>query len=432
MVCYNSRGRPDGDVAVLAGRRVAHGQHRDVNSRPDVLIVTPQVPYPPDTADRARAFHLVRVIGRYANPHLLSLADGPVDAQVAAAMNGECTRFEAIPHSGLALARGVRSWVLGGSLSEGTFRSAQLATTIQQWAAETRFTAAVAYTSSVAHYIRLAGLEDATKVVDLGDLDSQKWADAAATWPPKSWACQLESHRLSRLERSICSWAHAVVLASESEAAMLRERAKTPNIGVVPNGIDISYYAPTSPGAETGCLFVGSLNYMPNVEGIGWFARAVWPNVRQHWQDVRLTIVGRKPNAAAKDLAEIPGVDVIDHPDDVRRYFDRAAVIVVPMRVARGLQSKVLDGMAAGKPVVASPEALEGFGKRPDLPARPASEAREWVETIHWLLGDQDARHKLGHMGRTFVERFHNWQHCLRPFADLLRLGDPAMHGRAR
>ena len=403
-----------------------------MNSRPDVLIVTPQVPYPPDTADRARVFHLVRLVGRHANPHLISLADPEVSPQTAAALNGECSRFDAIPVGGAALLRGVRSWALGGSLSEGSFRSAQLATTIQQWAASTRFAAGIACTSSVAHYLRLPGLESATKVVDLMDLDSQKWADAAATWPPKSWACLLESRRLRRLERSICAWADAVVLTSVSEAVTLRELAQANNIHVVPSGIDTSYYAPSSPGAETGCLFVGSLNYMPNVDGIGWFARAVWPNVRQHWPDVRLTIVGRKPNAAARELADIPGVDVIDQPGDVRPYFDRAAVIVVPLRVARGLQSKVLEAMAVGKPVVASPEALAGFGNRPDLPARPASEAGEWVETVHWLLGDQDARHKLGHMGRNFVERFHNWSHCLRPFADLLRLGDPAMHGRAR
>src|SRR5262249_24555961 len=169
----------------------------------------------------------------------------------------------------------------------------------------------------------------------------------------------------------------------------------------------------------------------PDVEGAGWFARAVWPNVRQRWPEIRLTVVGRRIGPAAKDLAEIPGVDVVGNVMDVRPYLDRAAVVVVSHQAPRGLQNSVLEAMAVGKPVVASPAVAAGFGSRPDFPARTLAEPSEWLETILGLLADQHARHHLGRAGRAYVEQHHNWSTCLRPFARLLSLEDADVRGRA-
>lgn len=317
-------------------------------------------------------------------------------------------------------------------MSAGASRSSDLTTTISQWAARTRFVAALASAASVARYLRLPGLEGARTLVDMASLESYRRTDeAATTWPPKSSAFALEGARLAHLEKSICAWANAVTLASLWETATLREQTGKANVHAVTNGVDLQYYSPSSPGAEAGCVFTGDLSYEPDVDGAGWFARGIWPNVRQRWPEVRFTVVGRRIGPAAKDLAEIPGVDVVGNVTDVRPYLDRAAIVVAPQQIPRGLQNSVLEAMAVGKPVVASPAAAAGFGDRPDFPAQTLAEQAEWVETILGLLTDQHARHHLGRAGRAYVEQHHNWSTCLRPFARLLGLEDADVRGRA-
>jgi len=403
-----------------------------VNSRPDILFVSHRIPFPPDKPGRSRTFHLIRQLGRYANIHLASLTDAAVDPEATRYLSGECVQFAAFPVSRWAGVHAIRSLAFGGTMSRGATRSSDLTTTIQQWAAGTRFAAAVASSASVAHFLRLSGLEGARTLVDMANLESHRWSDdAAMTWPPKSKAYSLEGARLADLEKSICAWANAVTLASLWEAATLREQTGKANVHAITNGVDLQYYSPSSPGAEAGCVFTGDLSYGPDVDGAGWFARAVWPNVRQRWPEVRFTVVGRRIGPAAKDLAEIPGVDVVGNVTDVRPYLDRAAIVVAPQQVPRGLQNSMLEAMAVGKPVVASPAATSGFGNRPDFPPRTLAEQAEWVETILELLADQHARHHLGRAGRDYVEQHHNWSTCLRPFARLLGLEDSVARGHA-
>ena len=339
-------------------------------------------------------------------------------------------RFAAIAAKGSSIVRGGRAMILGGTMSEGTCQSKEFSATIRQWTAETRFDAAIASSSSVAHYLRVPGLEPVRKIIDMLNRDSQFWTDSAAlAWGPKAWAFGVEGRRLDHVEQKICSWADAVTLASEADVVALRHATGSAKIYAVTSGVDLNYFSPSSPGADRGLVFTGDLESVSVVNGISWFARAVWPNLRQHWPDLRLTVIASRSSAAVKDLVEIPGVDLPSQLTDVRTYMDQTAIVIGPPQVARGLPNNVLEGMAIGKPVVASATALSAFGNRPDLPARPATELNEWVETIHWLLGDQDARYKLGRMGRAYVERFHNWSTCLQPFAGLLRMADPAARG---
>lgn len=275
----------------------------------------------------------------------------------------------------------------------------------------------------MAHYLRLPGLQRTPRIVDLADLGGQKWFDrAAGARLPKSWLYAIEGWQLGRLERKICRWADAVTLASEAQAASMSDATGTANIYSVTNGIDFESFASSVADQESGCVFVGDLDYYPNIEALGWFSRAVWPNVRQWRPEARLTIAGRKPAQAVQELRAIPGVDVIGEDRDVRPYLARAAVAIAPLRSPRGLPNHVLQAMAAGKPVVASPAALSAFGDQPDLPAWPVSDASEWVAVITSLLGDEAERHRLGEAGRTYVQLHHNWNYCLSPFRGILGL----------
>ncbi len=169
-------------------------------------------------------------------------------------------------------------------------------------------------------------------------------------------------------------------------------------------------------------MFVGALDYRPNVDAACWFSRAVWPAVRRARPEARFYLVGRRPAPAVQALAALPGVDVIGQVPDVRPYVARSAVAVVPLRIARGVQNKVLEALAMAKATVASPMTLAGLRGESTPGVVMASAAQEWAAAVVRLLDDAPQRHRLGEAGRRYVAAHHCWGHCLEPFLDLLRL----------
>ena len=191
----------------------------------------------------------------------------------------------------------------------------------------------------------------------------------------------------------------------------------------IPNGVDLEYFRPAGAATgEAGCVFVGALDYRPNVDAACWFCQEAWPEIHRRRPETRLRLVGRRPTAAVRRLAAIPGVEVVGQVPDVRPYLSSAAVAVNPLRIARGLQNKVLEAMAMGKAVVASPQALAGLRRRDEAPALCAASTAEWVEVVGNLLDQPERRRRLGAEGRRFVETHHDWDVCLSPFDSLLGL----------
>src|SRR5262249_10054927 len=160
----------------------------------------------------------------------------------------------------------------------------------------------------------------------------------------------------------IAAWAKHVLLVSEAETQLFEGIAPRANAATITNGVDLDYFSSDkhSPGTDT-CVFVGALDYRPNVDAANWFGRSVWPNLHAQRPNAEFHIVGRNPVGAVCELANIPGIKLIGQVPDVRPYVRRATTVIVPLRLARGIQNKVLEAMALGKPVVASPQACAGL-----------------------------------------------------------------------
>src|SRR5262249_47011580 len=157
------------------------------------------------------------------------------------------------------------------------------------------------------------------------------------------WLYRREGQRLRRLEEALPAWTGAVTLVSEAEADLYRSFCTPGRVETVANGVDLDYFQPQECAAPKGCVFVGALDYRPNVEAARWFCRGVWPQLRRREPGLTLALVGRRPAPAVEALAEVPGVEVVGQVPDVRPYVARAAVAVVPLRIARGVQNKVLE-----------------------------------------------------------------------------------------
>jgi polysaccharide biosynthesis protein PslH len=394
-------------------------------TRPNVLYLIHRVPYPPDKGDRIRSYHLLRYLSQRATVHLACLADEPVSAETKTALKGLSARLAIVPLGNWSRWLQLPAAFFGGqTISESVFHSPNLVEVLRGWGKETNFNVSLASASSMVPYQRLDEFRDVPAVVDLMDVDSQKWLDySAAERGFRGRVYQMEGRRLRELERTLPLWARAVTLVSDAEADLFRQFCSWDGVHAVTNGVDQDYFRPADPSpAEDGCVFVGALDYRPNVDAACWFSKEIWPQIRRRCPEARFRIVGRQPVPEVVSLAKLPGVEVVGQVSDVRPYVAEAAVAVVPLRMARGVQNKVLEAMAMAKPVVASPQGLTGLRHKLDLPALTASEVREWVEHVIRLLNNPTLRRQLGEAGRRYVEAHHNWEHCLEPFGPLLGL----------
>jgi sugar transferase (PEP-CTERM/EpsH1 system associated) len=398
-----------------------------VTSAVNLLHLTHRLPYPPDKGDRIRTYHTLRYLASRARVHLAALADEPPSPGAVEVLEKMCARVAVVPHSGLKRwLRALGSLVCGRSITEGVFHSPGLARLLESWCGEVRFDGVLVSSSALVPYLRRGALGGVPAVVDLVDVDSQKWFDyAQASRIPKRWLYRLEGRRLRKLERSLPGWARGVVLTTPAEVALYEQFAGAGTARVMANGVDLDYFRPAPQSREVSCVFVGALDYRPNVDGVVWFCEAVWPKILQRRAEAKLYIVGRQPVPALQKLGAVAGVEVVGTVPDVRPWVERAAVAVVPLRIARGVQNKVLEALAMTRAVVASPVCLGGLQTVPGKHLLAATTPEEWTATLLALFDDEEQRQRLGAAGRAFVEEHHCWDRCLTPLGELLLSGEP-------
>ncbi|TWT33786.1 hypothetical protein KOR34_36200 [Posidoniimonas corsicana] len=276
-------------------------------------------------------------------------------------------------------------------------------------------------------YARLPKLRDVPTAVDLVDVDSLKWADCAIGAAfPRSWLYRWESTRVQKLEREITRHADRVYIISRDEKQLLQQAVGFENARVASNGVDLGYFTTdfVQESCRLSCCFVGVLDYLPNVEAVVWFANEVWGLIRERHPTAEFKVIGRSPSQAILRLASAPGVSICPDVPDVRPYLRESTVAVAPLRIARGIQNKVLEAMAMGKPVVASPEALTGIEAEPGCDLLVASHASEWVQQVDYLFTNPESMQTLSRRARRFVESNHDWSTCLLPFEELTESSD--------
>ncbi len=389
-----------------------------MSARPNILFLVHRVPYPPNRGDRIRSYHLLKFLAERADVSLATLADEPLEAGTREKLDSICRRV-AIEYVGRSRwLRAAASLARGRSATEGLFRSPRLARTIRAWSRETHFDAVVVFCSSMVQYLDLPELAGVPAVVDLCDVDSQKFFDYAAhARGLKRRLYSLEGHRLRRAECSLPGRVQAITLVSQAEADLYRSFCPNDRTHAITNGVDLDYYQPAATDGRPGrCIFVGAMDYQPNIEGVLWFCEHVWPQVVAARPDATFAIVGRNPAPAVRRLASLRGVEVIGSVPDVRPYLAEAQIAVIPLLIARGIQNKVLEALAMAKPVIASPQALEGLESNAGVHVLSATSYREWQQQLIELLSLPRLRSALAIRARQFVERRYTWDGCLNSF----------------
>ena len=392
-----------------------------------ILFLCHRLPYPPQRGGKIRPFNMIRHL---AVSHEVTVATLARTAEELAA-GQELHRYCHDLHVGrISKPAGWARFALHGMSAApatfGYFHSPELARTVRRLLDTRGFDAIVVHCSSMGPYV--AGHRGGRKVMDFGDADSEKWLEYGRTAPfPLSQAFRLEGRKVRRYEAWLGKQFDACSVNAPRERDVLAAYVHSP-INVIPNGVDLEYFEPTRPSGRgyvpNRIVFTGNMSYRPNVDAVRRLVTAVLPRIRREIPDVQLCIVGMDPTPAVRRLADEDRVVVTGRVDDVRPYFDSAAVAVAPLRVARGLQNKVLEAMAMRVPVVASTAAFEGISAVAGRDLLVAAGPKAFSRAVVTLLRDPAARERYAAAGRTCVDTNHNWNRLLQRLEDLVVGGD--------
>lgn len=382
-----------------------------------ILYLAHRIPYPPDKGDKIRAYHQLRHLAAAHEVHLATLVDDRADQQHDEVLRQMCRNVDAQWIGPLAArGRALRALLRGEAFSPAFFAQPQLSARVASRLQRGGWDAVMLFSSGAGGLLP-GGLPPAGTVcvADFCDLDSAKWAAMAARAPvPRRWLYAAEATNLARYELQLGGSCQRVVFATPQEAedyANLDTGRSLPLLEVIANGVDHEAFArddrPQS--AEPTVVFTGAMDYRPNHEAAAWFIQAVWPRILERSPRANLWVVGRQPPPSLVTLGQRPGVRVTGTVADVRPYLHAAWVAVAPLAVARGVQNKVLEAMAATLPTVISPAVARGIHATPGSDTVVADGADGWTEAVVSLLEDSRARGHIARAGERYVRREHDW-----------------------
>jgi sugar transferase (PEP-CTERM/EpsH1 system associated) len=380
-----------------------------------ILYVCHRFPFPPKRGGKIRPFNMIRHFAQNHDVTVASLVRSDAEADEGAGLAAHCAHYEmgrvSEPAQTLRMIARLPTSIPS---SLGYFYSAPLARKVRELLTRERFDLIFVHCSSVAQYVEHE--RGTPKILDFGDMDSQKWLEYARYKPfPLSLGYALEAHKLEREERRVAGRFDLCTATTRAEWETLEGFKTGVPTDWFPNGVDSAYFAPTDePYDPDTIVFVGRMDYYPNQECMFAFCANVLPRLRAERPSVKLLIVGADPSPAILRLGEQPGVTVTGSVPDVRVHARRAALMVAPLNIARGTQNKILEGMAMGVPVVSSRVAAGGVDAEAPEHLLVASTPDEFVTACLRIMADPAERQRLARSGRARMLSHHAWEASMR------------------
>jgi len=392
-----------------------------------ILFLVHRIPFPPNKGDKIRSYHLLRHLSARYLVHLGTFIDSPDDAAYVEKLDELCASHCVLSLNPMsAKLRSAQGFLTGEPLTLPYYRRRRLRRWIEQTVAVNDIRKAVVFSAAMAQYVDR--LPDLHVVLDLVDVDSAKWMQYSArhAWP-LSTVYQREGKKLLSIERKAAGSASSTVFVTRSEADLFVKLAPefSGRLKVIENGVDTAYFAPAqdrpSPYAaeESAIVFTGVMDYLPNIDAVTWFSRAVFPNILQHRPDARFYIVGMNPVSAVMALAADSRIVVTGKVADVRPYVQHAAAVVAPLRVARGIQNKILEAMAMARPVVVSAAASTGLSATAGVDFESAGDSDEFCRKLLAIM-QPVVGEPMGARARRRIVANYNWERNLSAFKSLL------------
>jgi sugar transferase (PEP-CTERM/EpsH1 system associated) len=409
----------------------------------NILYLAHRIPYPPNKGDKIRTFNEVKYLSRSCSIDLVAFADNPDDVRYKSHLERYCHSVHIILlHPFWAKIKGITAFCSGRSISEGYFFDREVLRKIGELISQRDYLAIFCFSSPMAEYV-LKLLPVLTQkinpprlLMDFCDVDSEKWAQysRSALFPMK-FIYATEARRLLKFEKKVNRIFDTSIFVSKNEAELFKILAPdSKQVVAISNGVDFDYFSSSSQengNAEIAderekhplppvILFAGAMDYHANIEGVTWFCEKILPGIKDAFPEVQFIIAGSNPHPLVRQLEEIENVIVTGFVEDIRPYYQRADLCVVPLRIARGIQNKVLEAMSMAKPVVATPVALDGICAEPEIHFIMADDADAFMSEVIELLHDPVRAKGIGIAARAFVKKEFAWDACLKKLEELL------------
>ena len=410
----------------------------------DLLFLAHRLPYPPNKGDKIRSFNWLKHLSRSCNVHLGCFVDDADDLRHIPTVQAMCHETY-IPRLNprVARLRSLSGLATGQPLTVPYYRNRGLTRWVARQLQHGHIDAVLIFSGAMAQFLPSQsigqpmhqaasppGSPGLRAVCDFVDIDSDKWRQYAGRcrWP-MSWLYRREATTLLSYERQVAWNTDANLFVSAAEASLVQRLA--PEVAerttYVENGVDTDYFAPCAsdqgspyPEGELPLVFTGAMDYWPNADAVQWFADEVLPTVRERAPRATFYIVGARPSAQVLELRRRPGIEVTGAVHDIRPYIEHARMSVAPLRIARGIQNKVLEAMSMAKAVVVSPQGFDGIDARPGRDLEVADGANAFIATVLRLLDTQDSA-EMGTNARRLAIGRYAWQRNVDRLLDLLQ-----------
>jgi polysaccharide biosynthesis protein PslH len=434
-----------------------------------ILYIAHRIPYPPNKGDKIRSFNEIKYLSQRHEMHLACLADDSKDLKYENDLKHFCKSINVVLIN-LKMVKLKSSFYLFSKkpLSVPYFYSRKLQRSVDQLLSTNHYDAIFCFSSPMAEYVFKSRLlvsgflrfkksllkgspvtsdqklasRNQKLIMDFVDVDSDKWGQYSKHARfPMSWVYALEGRRLADYERKVAETFDHSIFVTEAEAKIFRNKnLHIKNITAISNGVDLDYFSPTvsqhpstiNHQLSTGIqppetineqpvlVFTGVMNYFANVDGVVWFTREILPLIKKEIPGIRFYIVGSNPTKEVLSLALDSSVTVTGYVPDTREYLKMATVVAAPLRIARGIQNKVLEAMAMGIPVVATPQAFEGVEAEPGRDLILGGDVRKIAEGVIGLVKEGSLRKSIGDNARRIIEKNYCWSKNLEKLDNVL------------
>jgi len=395
-----------------------------------ILLLVHRIPYPPNKGDKIRSFNLLKFLSKSYDVYLGAFIDDPDDKKYISKVEEYCKETCLIEiNPGQRKLASLSGFFSNQPLSLPYYKNRKMQTWVNDTVSSRAIKKHLVYSSPMAQYLRTISNAE-LKIIDFVDVDSEKWKQYSEKHSGlMRWVYAREARLLLKFEKQISNEFDCSLFVSKNEADLFRQlspvsnEAQNEKITYYSNGVDTSYFSPTielqSPYLAHGdnaqiIVFTGAMDYWANQEAVLWFAETIFPIVKKSIPAACFYIVGTRPSEKIKQLSEKDGVFVTGGVIDIRPYIAFANLVTAPLRIARGIQNKVLEAMAMAKPVLATHDAMDGiatsFDKKTNelLKSYTSNSAEELAQICKRILTDGDYSH-LGEKGRELVISHFSW-----------------------
>ncbi|MBO6503778.1 MAG: TIGR03087 family PEP-CTERM/XrtA system glycosyltransferase [Kordiimonadaceae bacterium] len=381
-----------------------------------ILFVAHRIPYPPNKGDKIRSWNFLKHLCEHHEVHAGFFIDEPEDQEHLTFLETHCASVHSAFASPLTQkCASLRGFAVGRSLTEMAYPSKTLRSKLQEVLEQG---VDLIFLFSAASRSFLPKQVSVPIITDFVDVDSAKWDAYAAQKSDIMGAVYAREGRMLRhFEQELAKESAASVFVSADEADLFKQRLGTVSemlsVSGIANGVateifDPGNYANTISNGRR-ILFTGAMDYAPNVDAVEWFARNIFPIVRNSLQDAEFFVAGRPVAPAIRALSTIDGVTIVGGVQDMAAEIAKSDVVVAPLRTARGIQNKVLEGMAMAKPVVCTSAANEGINAPDGDAIVVADQADSFADAVVQLLNNPSTASGVGNNARLFVQQHNSW-----------------------